>query len=100
MNRFTMNGQGDPEVVQGTMVTSNFFSTLGIQPLLGRELTAEDEQGKRNVALISEELWRRKFGSDPNVLGKSIRLETLSVTVIGLVPRAQAFPAWADIWMP
>jgi predicted permease len=99
-NRFTMNGPGDPEAVQATMVTPDFFSTFGIQPLLGRGFTSEDENNKRTVALVSEDLWRRKFGSDPNALGKSIRLETLSVTLIGVVPRAQAFPAWADIWMP
>ena len=100
MNQFTMNQPGDPEVVQGTMVTFDLFSTLGIQPLLGRSLTAQDEQGKQNVVLISENLWRRKFASDPKAIGQSVRFETGSFTVIGVIPQQQLFPPWADVWMP
>ena len=100
MNQFTMKQPGDPEVVQGTMVTFNLFSTLGIQPLLGRSLTAEDEQENQKVVLISEHLWRRKFASDHKAIGQSVRFETGTFTVIGVIPQEQLFPPWADVWMP
>ncbi len=100
MNRITLVGQGEPEVVQATNATSGLFPTMGIQPLLGRALSAADERGKRPVALISEKLWRRKFAADPAILGRALRLETESFTVIGVVPTRQAFPEWADLWLP
>jgi len=100
MNHITLIGQGEPEVVQATNATSDLFSTMGIQPLLGRAISAEDERGKRPVALIAEKLWRRKFAADPRIIGRAIRLETEPFTVIGVVPSRQSFPDWADIWIP
>jgi len=100
MNRITLLGQGEPEVVQATDATADLFPTMGIQPLLGRVLNSSDERGKRPVGLISEKLWRRKFAADPAILGHTLRLETESFTVIGVVPTRQAFPEWADVWLP
>lgn len=100
INHVTLIGQGEPEVVQATNATGDLFSTMGIQPLLGRAFSAADESGKRPVALISEKLWRRKFASDAAIVGRAIQLETLSFTVIGVVPRRQAFPEWAEVWLP
>ena len=76
MNRITLIGQGQPEVVQATSATANLFPTMGIRPLLGRGLSAGDERGKRPVALIAESLWRRKFAADPAIVGRTMRLET------------------------
>ena len=100
MNRITLVGQGQPELVQATNATADLFSTMGIQPLLGRGFSADDERGKRPVALIAERLWRRKFAADPAIVGRGLRLETESFTVIGVVPSRQAFPEWADVWIP
>jgi predicted permease len=100
MNRITMISPGEPEVMQATMATHDLFPTLGVHPLLGRDFTIEDEQQKQNVALISEKLWRRKFGADHAIAGKSLRLETQVFTVIGVVSTENAFPAWADVWLP
>jgi putative ABC transport system permease protein len=100
MNRATLLGQGQPEVVQATSATFNLFSTMGIQPLLGRGIGEADERGKRPVALIAESLWRRKFAADPAIVGRALRLETESFTVIGVVPSRQAFPEWAEVWIP
>ncbi len=100
MNHATLLGQGEPEAVQATNATRDLFSTMGIQPLLGRAFTAAEERERRAVALIGEKLWRRKFGADPAIVGKAIRLETQSFTVIGVVPSRQAFPEWADVWIP
>jgi putative ABC transport system permease protein len=100
MNRVTLLGQGEPEVVQATNATADLFPAMGIQPLLGRAFSPADDHGKRPVALIAEKLWRRKFAADPAIVGRALRLETESVTVIGVVPTRQAFPDWADVWMP
>jgi putative ABC transport system permease protein len=100
MNTATLLGQGEPEIVHGTMATSDLFSTLGVQPIVGRDFTDAEESAKRQVAVISESLWRRKFASDPNVVGKQTRLDKQSFTVVGVVSQRQAFPEWADFWMP
>ena len=100
MNTVTLLGQGDPAIVHATMATSNLFPAMGIQPLLGRAFNDEEERTKQRMALISENLWRRKFGEDRSILGKQIRLGTESFRVVGIVPQRQAFPEWADLWMP
>jgi predicted permease len=100
MNRITLVGQGEPEVVQATNATADLFPAMGIQPLLGRAIGAADERAKRPVALIGEKLWRRTFAADPAIIGRTIHLETLSFTIIGVVPTRQAFPEWADVWLP
>lgn len=100
MNNTVMLGQGDPESVHATMASRELFSTMGIQPLLGRVFDGPEEAGKRRVGLIGENLWRSKFGADANVIGKQIHLDAQEFTVIGVVPQRQAFPAWADFWMP
>ncbi|MDR3698532.1 MAG: ABC transporter permease [Candidatus Sulfopaludibacter sp.] len=100
MNTGTLLGQGEPEIVHATMAGSNLFPMMGIRPLAGRAFTDAEERAKQNVALISESLWRRKFGADPAVVGRQIRLDAQSFAVLGIVPRRQAFPEWADLWIP
>jgi len=100
MNKITLIGQGDPEVIQATAATNDLFPMMGIQLLIGRSFTAEEERTKQNVGLISEKLWRDKFAADPTITGKTIQLETQSFIVLGVIPGRQAFPVWADFWMP
>ena len=100
MNIATLLGQGAPDIVHATMATSNLFPTMGIQPLVGRSFTNEEERMKQQVAVISENLWRRKFGADRGTVGKQIRVGTDSFRVVGIVPQRQAFPEWADLWIP
>jgi predicted permease len=100
MNTATLLGQGEPEVVHGVMATSNLFPTMGVDPILGRGFTPVEEDARRQVAVISESLWRRKFAADPAIAGKQIRLDNQSFTVVGVVSRRQGFPEWADFWMP
>ena len=100
MNTVTLLGHGEPDMIHATMATSNLFPAMGIQPLLGRAFTDEEERTKQRMALISEDLWRRKFGQDRSILGQQIRLGTESFRVVGVVPQRQAFPEWADLWMP
>src|SRR3984885_15213486 len=100
MNTATLLGQGHPETVHGTMATSDLFPAMGIQPMVGRNFSDAEERAKRQVAVISENLWRRKFAADPTIAGKQIRLDKQSFTVVGVVSQRQAFPEWTDFWMP
>ena len=100
MNTTTLLGYGEPAVVHATMAGSDLFAAMGIQPLAGRVFTAAEERERSHVALLSESLWRRKFGADPAVIGRQIRLQSDSFQVIGVVTQRQAFPEWADLWIP
>ena len=100
MNTGTLLGQGEPEIVHATMAGNNLFALMGIQPLVGRPFTDTEEQTKQRVALLSENLWRRKFAADPAIVGRQIRVDKQSFRVAGVVPQQQAFPEWADLWIP
>ncbi|MGH9454953.1 MAG: ABC transporter permease, partial [Terriglobia bacterium] len=109
---FNLTGRGGPEQVFGAYVSSNFFSLLGVRAKLGRTfLPGEDQPGRDHVALVSSRLWRRRYGSDPGLLGKAITLNGAPYTVVGIMPRsfhfspdfdAQGNPSSlrADIWIP
>lgn len=84
---FNLIGAGEPEQIDGDLVSSDFFSILGVKPVAGRLFMAgEDEVGAAPVVLIGEDLWRRKFSSSPDILGKTIRLGPKGYTVVGIVP--------------
>src|SRR5215472_2444915 len=84
---FSLTGMGDAEQLRGEFVSSDFFPLLGVTPVIGRQLApGEDEIGAAPVALISEGLWQRKFGSGTDVLGKSLTLDGRSYTIIGVIP--------------
>ena len=100
MNTATLLGQDAPEKVHATMASSNLFSTMGIEPSTGRAFSDAEERSRQRLALISENLWRRKFAADPGIAGRQIRLDTQSFRVLGVVPQRQAFPEWADLWIP
>jgi hypothetical protein len=100
MNTTTLLDEGEPAVVHVTMAASDLFPTMGIQPLAGRMFNQAEERDKQKVALLSESLWQRKFGADPQIVGKPIRLASGTFTVLGVIPRPQTFPEWADLWVP
>jgi predicted permease len=100
MNAGTLLGQGAPEFVHATMASPDLFATMGIRPLAGRAFTAAEDHDRAPLALLSESLWRRKFAADTSVMGRQIRLDGQSFRVVGVVPQRQAFPAWADLWIP
>ena len=86
---FTLTEHGDPERILGSAVTASLFEVLGIAPIVGRPLTAEDEQpGAAPVALLAESLWVRAFGRDPAVVGRLITLNDVRHQIIGIVPAA------------
>jgi putative ABC transport system permease protein len=92
--------EGVPEQVQGATVTAGFFSTLGVHPLIGRTLAAgEDEPATSSLALLSESIWRRRFGASSAVLGQTILVNGAVATVIGVMPRALRFPGRdTEVW--
>ncbi len=84
---FTLSGAGEAEQLNGEFVSSEFFPVLGVNPVVGRNFGAgEDEVGAGPVALISEGLWRRKFSSAADILGRSITLDSKDYTVVGVIP--------------
>ncbi len=84
---FSLTGMGDPERVSAEMVSANFFTILGARPVLGRTFTAEEDQlGAGPVVMISGGLWKRKFGSSPDALGKPLTLDGKTYTIVGVVP--------------
>jgi len=102
----SINLQGDahPERIPLSVGTSGMFDLLGAKPIRGRTfLPDEDQPGKPDVAVISERLWRRRFASDPNLVGSKLTLDGKQTTVIGIMPASFQFPpgnVTTDIWMP
>jgi putative ABC transport system permease protein len=97
----TLTGNGEPQQVEATTVSANFFSLLRSRPVLGRAFTAEDEKvGAPNVILISDGLWKRRFGADQNVVGKTLTVEGQSAEIIGVMPSDFDFPKGVELWAP
>src|SRR5215831_16735554 len=98
----TLTGRGDPENLQGIHVTSNFFPTLGVEPILGRTFTVDDDRpGGPNVVILSQTFWQKRFGADRNILGQAIVLNGMPFTVIGVMTPTLRFPfAQNQIWLP
>src|SRR5271170_6865021 len=85
-------GAGEPERVDGYMISASFFPTLGVNPILGREFRPEDDQvGAAPVAILGGGFWKRRFGSAPDIIGKSIVLDGTSYTIVGVIPADFAF---------
>ncbi|HSF39393.1 MAG TPA: ABC transporter permease [Thermoanaerobaculia bacterium] len=102
--RLRLETNGEAELVLGERVSGNYFTGLGAKPRLGRMFTAEDDvPGGPWVAVISERMWRRKFGADPGVLGKTLRLNGQSFTILGVAPegfRDTLAGLSVNVWVP
>ncbi|HMG35708.1 MAG TPA: ABC transporter permease [Blastocatellia bacterium] len=97
---FTLVGAGEAERVSARWVTARFFSVLDVAPVLGRTFQdGEDEQGAAPVAIISEGLWRRKFGAAPDILDKSLTLDDKNYTIIGVIPASFSLHR-QDVFVP
>ena len=95
----------EPETLESQAVTADFFSVLGIPPLLGRTFGAEHEvEGRAFVAVISHRLWQRRFGGTPDIIGRRLPGQRADFEIIGVMPPSFAFPAGAtrptDVWLP
>src|SRR5262249_55854259 len=88
LEQVNANVDGQAEVASGQVVSGGYFAGLGVQPVLGRAITADDDRsGAPAVAVISFRYWERRFGSNPAVIGKQINLNNASFTIIGVTPR-------------
>ena len=88
-----VGADGEPDRVRQILVTANFFQVIGVPPALGRGfLTGEDQPGHEPVVVLSDALWKRRFGGDPAILGKSIRLDDADYRVVGVMPPKIEFP--------
>src|ERR1044071_9582190 len=96
---YTLSGVGDAVQVNGGRVTANYFDVLGVHPIRGRNFLPEEEE-TTDVALVTENFWQKRLGGDPNVIGRSIALDGVAHTIVGVLPNMPA--AWfgpnAEVW--
>jgi putative ABC transport system permease protein len=119
---YMLTGRGEPEQIHSARVSADFFPALGVEPLLGRAFTAdEDRPGAAGVAVISQRLWQRRFNADPNLVGQmvtlndcgnqsaleaavkpnqTIKLNDTGFTIVGVMPPEFEFPKGVDLWVP
>jgi putative ABC transport system permease protein len=101
---FNLTGTGEPERIQSAAVSADLFPLLGVNASRGRTFTAEEEQqGRNKVVVLGHDLWQRRFGSDPNLIGQTITLNNESYTVVGIMPHDFHFPEGVeriDLWVP
>jgi MacB-like periplasmic core domain len=91
---FTLTGRGEPAHLTGAVVSANLFSVLGVAPIRGRNFLASEDQPSASAmpVILSNALWRDRFGSDPHVLGESVTLSGQVFTVVGVMPSRFQFP--------
>lgn len=96
--------EANSERLEGILVSPKFFQSLGVAISLGRDFQAQEvEPGQNQVVIISDNLWRRRFGSDPNIIGKRLTLDRNDARifmVVGVAPPEVQFPVRTDVWMP
>ena len=101
---FNILGLGDAEQVRARFITSDFFSVLGVNPVVGRTFASgEDDIGRSPIVMISETVWKRKFNSSPDVLGKNINLDGTGYTIVGVTPASFDFSGLfrdVDVYTP
>jgi putative ABC transport system permease protein len=96
-----LTGSENPERVQGFLVTANLLDALGMQPMMGRNFKAEEnEPGRDTTVILSHGLWQRRFAGDPNIVGKTIQLNSNARTVIGVMPAEFQFPRGMELMAP
>jgi predicted permease len=104
---YNLTGKGEPQFVSARGVSSEFFSVLQAQPMIGRVFSRdEDQPGHNHVAILSENFWRNQFGADPGIVGQDISLDGSAYRVIGVMPSKFQFPITSDpvdaakLWTP
>jgi len=101
-----LTGSDEPERIQAAVVSYNYFSLLGVAPALGRDFVKADDQGHIGyVALISYDLWRRRFGGERSVIGRTVRLDDDPITIVGVMPKGFRHPVESgaspmELWAP
>ncbi len=96
----TLTGSGQPESVPTGFVSAEFFGVLGVRPVAGRLFAPGDDEAGHRVAVVSEELWKTRFGSSPDLVGSTFLANGERYTVIGVLPAGRGFPEDARLWVP
>jgi putative ABC transport system permease protein len=112
-DEFNLNGESHSERIDGIRASGDFFRVIGVPPQFGRAFLAEEDQpGREHVVVVSHSLWRRRFAADPALVGKTVRLNSETYTVIGIMPegftfprgaempKSMQFPKQAELWVP
>lgn len=103
---FELSGAGDPAKISGTHLTASVFPTLGVQPLMGRTFTQQEDEGGRQVAVISYQMWHSRLHGDPHMIGQTVLLDRKPYEIIGVMPRDFEFPLVpgqmnrSELWLP
>ena len=98
---FAITGDGQPEEVVATFATANLFPMLGVTPVIGRNISPEDDRPRAPyVVLLSYSLWQQRYGGDRSIVGRDVRLDGTPVRVIGVMPAGFRFPDRSDVWLP
>jgi putative ABC transport system permease protein len=96
-----LTGENEPQKVQAFHVAADFFETIGKQPLMGRVfLPEEEETGKDQEIILGHALWEQRYASDPNILGKNVKVDGKSFTVVGVMAKGFDYPMPAEAWLP
>ncbi|MCI0336773.1 MAG: ABC transporter permease [Acidobacteria bacterium] len=97
---FNLTGRDRPEQLNGAVVSTNLFPVLGVKPILGRAFRPEEGQpGSSRVVILSEGLWQRRFGADPNIIGQELTLNAERFTVVGVMPEEVRYPEETQLWV-
>lgn len=93
--------KNNPQRYTGSYVTEDFFKIIDVKPVLGRDFTAADNKpGAEKVTILGDEIWRRDFGADPNIVGQNVRINGNAATIIGVMPANFKFPVSEELWTP
>jgi predicted permease len=100
-NEFNLWDGASAARVRGALITRDFTRVLGLEPILGRTFTAEEDRPKGpQVVMLNTTLWRDRFGADPNIVGRTVRLDGTPRTIVGVMPSEAAFPGEVQLWVP
>ena len=96
-----LTGSGEPERLNTSAITGNYFDTFGVRPALGRGFSLENEKtGQDHVTVLSHAFWQTRFGGDPNIVNKTINLDGKAYEVLGVLPAEVVLPQPAQLWVP
>src|SRR5262249_49136593 len=92
LTRWNVSGTQEPELLRGAEISAPFLSLLGVRPVLGRDfLPTDDRPGAERTTLLSDEIWRTRFGADPGIVGRPVQPDGLAYVVVGALPPGFAF---------
>jgi hypothetical protein len=105
-NGYELSGIGEPAHINASRLTASIFPVLGVSPLMGRIFTQQEDEGGQQVAVLSYQMWRRRFHGDAQILGQKILLDRKPYEIIGVMPRDFEFPLvpgqlnGSELWVP